>query len=102
MTTKGGGEWEPQISFEIFGHCTKIKPQEANKINVTTMTLEKGGCSQLVTTKRAGCRKSDYRTNRQENETLHFYGEEGRSQILDTQTNRWQEHLDKLYGTVED
>jgi hypothetical protein len=69
-----------------------------------TMTLEKGGCSfgtQRVSTKQTGRRKSDYRTNRQENETLHFYGE-GRSQILDTQTSRWQEHLDKVYGMVED
>jgi len=23
-----GGEWEPQISFEIFGRCPKIKPQK--------------------------------------------------------------------------
>jgi len=26
-TATKGGEWEPQISFEIFGHCPKIKPQ---------------------------------------------------------------------------
>jgi hypothetical protein len=40
-----GGEWEPQISFNIFGLCPKIKPQETNTNTLMTMTLEKGGCS---------------------------------------------------------
>jgi hypothetical protein len=44
MATRGG-EWKPQISFEIFGHCPKLKSQEANTNTVMTTTLEKGGCS---------------------------------------------------------
>jgi hypothetical protein len=68
-----------------------------------TMTLDKGGCSlgtQRVTTKRTNRRANEHWTDRWENETLHFYGEEARSQISDTQANRWQEHLDRVYGTV--
>jgi hypothetical protein len=26
-----GGEWEPQISFEIFNHCPKIDPQKGSQ-----------------------------------------------------------------------
>jgi hypothetical protein len=66
-------------------------------------TLKKGGCSlgtQRVTTKRTNQRANEHRTDRRENETLHFDEEEARSQISDTQANRWQEHLDRVYGTV--
>jgi hypothetical protein len=76
-----GGEWEPQISFKIFGRCPKLKSQEANTNTVITTALKKGGCSlgtQRITTKQ----------ERQENETLHFYRKEARSQISDTQANR--------------
>ena len=39
------GEWEPQISFEIFDHCSNINPQKAYTKDLMTTTLEKGGCS---------------------------------------------------------
>jgi hypothetical protein len=77
-----GSEWQPQISFEIFDRCLKIKPQEAITDTVITMTLEKGGCSlgtQRITTKQAKQRTEEHRTKRQENETLHFYRKEARS-----------------------
>jgi flagellar biosynthesis GTPase FlhF len=82
----------PQIYFETFDRYPKIKPQEANTDTVITTTLEKGGCSlrtQRITTKQAEQRTGKHRTKRQENETLHFYRE------------RWQEHLDRVYRTVE-
>jgi hypothetical protein len=88
---EGGVEWETQISFETFDRRPKIKPQEANIDTVITTTLEKGGCSlgtQRITTKQAEQRTGEHQTKRQENETLHFYREEARSQISDTQDNR--------------
>jgi hypothetical protein len=60
-----GGEWEPQISFETFDCCPKIKPQEANTDTMITMTLEKGGCflrAQRITTKQARQRTGEHRT----------------------------------------
>jgi hypothetical protein len=82
---------------------SSIQLQEANTKTVMITTLEKNGCSlgaQRVTTKRTNRRANEHRTDRRENETLHFYGEETRSQISDTQANWWQEHLDRVYGTV--
>jgi hypothetical protein len=54
-----------------------------------------------ITTKQAKQRMGEHRTKRQENETVHFYREEVRSQISDTQTNRRQEHLNRVYEMVE-
>jgi hypothetical protein len=56
MATRVEGEWEPQISFEIYDRYPKLKPQEANTNTIMTMTLEKGGCSlgtQRITTRQA-------------------------------------------------
>jgi hypothetical protein len=88
----------------VNGSCSKIKHQEVNTDTVITMTLEKGGYFlriQWITTKQAEQRTREHRTKKQENKTLHFYREEAKSQISDTQANRWQEHLDRVYATVE-
>ena len=68
-----GGEWEPQISFEIFDHCPNINPQKAYTIDLMTTTLEKGGCSlrtQRVTTKQTEHRSEPKRANSQKKTAL--------------------------------
>ena len=70
---EGGGEWEPQISFEIFDHCPNINPQKAYTIDLMTTTLEKGGCSlriQWVTTKQTEHRSEPKRANSQKKTAL--------------------------------
>jgi hypothetical protein len=77
--------------FQNFRLLSSIQPQEENTEIVMATTLEKGGCSfgtQRVTTKRTNRRANEHRTDRRENETLYFDGEEARYQIWDTQANR--------------
>jgi hypothetical protein len=57
--------------------------------------LEHNGSPQ---SKRIGDREH---TEPKDKKSRHSYKKEARSQISDTQANRWQEHLDKVYGTVE-
>ena len=71
--TRGGGEWEPQIYFEIFDHCSNIKPQKAYTIDLMTTTLEKGGYSlktQRVTTEQTEQRSKPKRANSQKKTAL--------------------------------
>ena len=68
-----GGEWEPQISFEIFDRCPNINPQKAYKKDLMTTTLEKGGCSlrtQRVTTEQTEHRSKPKRANSQKKTAL--------------------------------
>ena len=68
-----GGEWEPQISFEIFDHCPNINPQKAYTKDLMTTTLEKGGCSlrtQRVTTEQTEHRSKPKRANSQKKTAL--------------------------------
>ena len=55
-----GGEWEPQISFEIFDHCPNINPQKAYTIDLMTTTLKKDGCS--LRTQRVTTKQTEYRS----------------------------------------
>ena len=55
---------------------SQVHRQTRKATTVMTTILEKGGCSlgtQRVTTKQPGRRSRERGTNRQENETLHFY-----------------------------
>ena len=103
MTTRWG--WMRALNFfRNIWPLSQIQPQEAHSNTVMTTTLGKGGCflgTQRVTTRQAEQGSREHRTNRRENETLHFYWKEARSRILDTQANMWQEHLDEVYGMVE-
>ena len=62
--------------FRNIWPLSQIQPQEAHSNTVMTTTLGKGGCflgTQWVTTRQAEQGSREHRTNRRENETLHFY-----------------------------